>query len=211
MTTNTQLATTEQDRLTVLETIIEAGIKSFKAVGDALLEVRDSRLYRSEYDSFEQYCTMKWQIERRHAYRLIDAATVVKNVSHGTHPAPDSERQARPLTQLPADEQRAAWQEAVETAPEGKVTARHVQAVVARRVTPKAEPVEPEAQVEPEPATPAPTSRKPAVDGSRGYVRNILLSSDPKAAAFTIADAMSHRKDRHHYLSELIVELRVFL
>ena len=48
---------------------------------------------------------------------------------------PESERQARPLAKLPAEEQPAAWKEAVETAPEGKVTAKHVEAVVAKRTS----------------------------------------------------------------------------
>ena len=46
---------------------------------------------------------------------------------------PRTESQARPLISLPPDEQIAAWQEAVETAPNGKVTAAHVAEVVERR------------------------------------------------------------------------------
>jgi hypothetical protein len=34
---------------------------------------------------------------------------------------PASERQARPLASLEPEQQREVWQEAVETAPEGKV------------------------------------------------------------------------------------------
>jgi hypothetical protein len=40
------------------------------------------------------------------------------------------EKQLRPLTSLPPPQQAEAWQRAVETAPEGKVTAAHVQTVV---------------------------------------------------------------------------------
>jgi hypothetical protein len=46
----------------------------------------------------------------------------------GTVPA--NEAQARPLTKLSAPLQKVAWQKAVETAPEGKVTAAHVNKVV---------------------------------------------------------------------------------
>lgn len=59
-------------------------------------------------------------MERRHAYRLIGAAEVVVNMSHGTQTLPASERQARPLTVLVPDQQREAWQQAVETAPQGR-------------------------------------------------------------------------------------------
>ena len=40
------------------------------------------------------------------------------------------ERQLRPLAKLESEQQRTAWQKAVETAPEGKVTAAHVSKVV---------------------------------------------------------------------------------
>ena len=45
--------------------------------------------------------------------------------------SPSTERQARPLASLPASVQAEAWQRAVDTAPYGKVTARHVESVVA--------------------------------------------------------------------------------
>ena len=41
-----------------------------------------------------------------------------------------TESQARPLSKLEPEQQRQAWQKAVETAPEGKVTAAHVARVV---------------------------------------------------------------------------------
>ena len=57
--------------------------------------------------SFEHYCREKWQFERRHAYRLIDSAMVIENVSHGTQ-APESERVVRPLTKLEPGDKRNA-------------------------------------------------------------------------------------------------------
>lgn len=120
----------ETNRLTELETVIERGLQTFVDVGTALLEIRDSRLYRNDYSTFEEYCRDRWGWERRHAYRLIDAATVVENVSLGTQIVPTSERQARPLTQLPPDQQREAWAIALDTAPDGKITGAHVQQVV---------------------------------------------------------------------------------
>jgi len=58
----------------------------------------------------------------------------VENVSGGTV-VPVSERQARPLARLEPDQQKQAWQKAVETAPEG--TAAHVQKVVREMVEPE--------------------------------------------------------------------------
>lgn len=106
----------EKQRLEVLESVIDAGMQTFVHVGNALLEIRDGRLYRHTHATFEDYCRDRWGMERRHAYRLIDAAQVVENVSNWTQ-IPVTESQARPLTTLEPAQQREAWQRAVETAP----------------------------------------------------------------------------------------------
>lgn len=125
------LTISESGRLEELERVIDAGMQTFVHVGNALLEIRDSRLYRQTHGTFEEYCRDRWQMERRHAYRLIDAAQVVENVSNWTQiEAPATESQARPLAALAPDAQRQVWQQAVETAPNGKVTAAHVQSTV---------------------------------------------------------------------------------
>ncbi len=67
---------------------------------------------------------------RDYAYKQIAASQVRQIVYHGIQ-SPTNERQARPLTKLDTPEQqREAWQKAVETAPEGRVTAHHVEKVV---------------------------------------------------------------------------------
>jgi protein gp37 len=126
---NEVITVAESQRLEVLESVIDAGMQTFVHVGNALLEIRDSRLYRTSHGTFEDYCRERWSMERRHAYRLIDAAQVVENVSNWTQ-IPVTESQARPLTVLEPEQQREVWQRAVETATNGKVTAAHVQAVV---------------------------------------------------------------------------------
>ena len=49
--------------------------------------------------TFEEYCKERWGMNRAHAYRLIDAAEVVNNLSP-IGDIPVNESQARPLTQL---------------------------------------------------------------------------------------------------------------
>jgi phage N-6-adenine-methyltransferase len=127
---NTLVSNAETARLVELEGTIERGMRTFVDVGSALLEIRDSRLYRTTHGTFEDYCRERWGWERRHAYRMIDAAQATENVSNWTQIAPATESQARPLTALEPEQQREAWQRAVETAPNGKVTAAHVQGVV---------------------------------------------------------------------------------
>ncbi len=69
-------------------------------------------------------------MSRPRAYQLIDAAKVSDNLSTTVD---ITERQARPLTRLEPRKQAEAWQEAVETAPEGKITAMHVENIVRKR------------------------------------------------------------------------------
>lgn len=125
-----QLTLLEVQRLEVLESVIDAGMQTFVHVGNALLEIRDSRLYRTSHGTFEDYCRERWQMSRPRAYQLIEAAEVVGNLSTIVDIAPTTESQARPLTVLQPEAQREVWQRAVETAPNGKVTAAHVQATV---------------------------------------------------------------------------------
>jgi hypothetical protein len=107
--------------------------RNFYEVGEALRAIRDRRLYKGEFPSFERYCDERWDLARTTAYQLIRAADVVNNVRDVTpeHIVPDNEAQARPLTKLSADQQREVWVVVVETAPDGGITAKHVEDVVA--------------------------------------------------------------------------------
>lgn len=127
--TDAALDASEITRLAELETTIERGLHTFVDVGNALLEIRDGRLYRSEFSTFEAYCRERWGMVQRHANRLIAAAETASALGP-IGPIPATESQARPLTALPAEMQPVAWQRAVETAPDGKITAAHVQSVV---------------------------------------------------------------------------------
>lgn len=123
------LSTSEAAELNCLESVIQKNLQSFYETGVALIKIRDSRLYRQDYATFEEYCRKKWEMSKRHANRLIGTVEVTKNVGP-IGPKPETESQARPLTTLPPIQQQQAWKRAVDTAPEGKVTARHVQKVI---------------------------------------------------------------------------------
>jgi hypothetical protein len=57
---------------------------------------------------------------------LISAAETIENLKTGTivPVLPATESQARPLTRLEPDLQRAVWHEVAATAPNGKITAQ---------------------------------------------------------------------------------------
>lgn len=125
-----ELQIVEVTHLQECEAVIERGIKTFVDVGLALMEIRDNRLYRQDFATFEDYCRDRWGMARRTAYQYLDAALVVENVRNCAQILPTTESQARPLASLAPAQQIQAWKLAVETAPEGKITAAHVQSAV---------------------------------------------------------------------------------
>jgi hypothetical protein len=133
---------TESVRLCELERVIQKGKDTFVEVGTALAEIRDSRIYRGTFKTFEDYCEKRWDMGKSHVNRLMEAARVMDNLKNSPiGEVPKTESQARPLAKLPAEQQPAAWEKAQEKAKEeGKpVAARHVEAAVAE-VMPKDEP-----------------------------------------------------------------------
>lgn len=119
------------------ERVIESGLQTFVEVGNALLAIRDERLYKeSGFKTFEAYCQERWKFERAHASRLMDGAQVAAILSPiGGHLA--NERQARALAPLKDNPAAlaAAWNEAEQEAREEgkKVTHARIEKVVAKR------------------------------------------------------------------------------
>lgn len=85
------------------------------------MEIRDQRLYRADYNTFEAYCRERWGWSRQHADRHVAAAKVVDHIEETTPNGvtPTNEAQARPLTKLPEDEQAEAWEGRVRRSPGG--------------------------------------------------------------------------------------------
>ena len=131
----TDLTTKERNRLTQLEVVIERGVRTFMEVGAALAEVRDSKLYREKYDTFADYCRDRWAMGKSRAYQLIEASGTAGRLSTMVDISPLRERQVRPVTRLPVEEQPVAWQEAVQMANGGQPTVQQVEEVVARRAS----------------------------------------------------------------------------
>ena len=108
--------------------------RAFVEAGRALKLLRDKRLYRDRYKTFEEYCQHRFGFTRRHVNYLIAGSQVFDNLEMGTNSSqilPTSETQVRYLTKFEPDEQREIWQQAIETVGGGKVpTARVVKDIV---------------------------------------------------------------------------------
>ena len=121
----------ESQRLVKLEDVVRRGLSNFNEVGEALSEIRDSRLYRIEYKTFDDYCRDKWGISRVQAHRLTAASEIAATLPIGNKPTAES--QVRPLVRLPQEERGSAWEEA---SVNGTPTAKEVESVVERRIRP---------------------------------------------------------------------------
>ncbi len=120
----------ESRDLIALEKRIEKGLQTFLEVGQALIEIRDRKLYRLEHSTFADYCKTKWKMSDRRARQLMDASEVVTAISKSGTIVPKTESQARPLAALPVAERAEVWNAAVAASPNGQPTAKAVQVVV---------------------------------------------------------------------------------
>lgn len=127
-----QLTRLEKSRLSECEAVIKKSMNSFYDMGEALKEIRESRLYKNEFSSFEDYCSAKWAMKRDYADRVINSAITIDNLTP-MGVVPDSERQTRPLTKLKDPQiQQQAWAQVVKESEETHepITAKKVEAVV---------------------------------------------------------------------------------
>ncbi|WP_422929336.1 hypothetical protein [Singulisphaera sp. PoT] len=111
------------------------------------------------YASWSECASGEFGLSRRHINRMIMAALIEREVEPRRKAPCIPESQLRPLAAIPSDERAEVWQEAQATAPQGKLTARHVREVVER--------VAPRRQVSPPASPPA------------GTVINGIPSQDP--------------------------------
>ena len=93
----------ESQRFVALETTIKKGREAFLAVAVALSEIRDSRLYRSDYPTFELYCREKWGFTRQYVNQAIAGAEAVKSLPAGMETIVSNQGQARALAKVPEE------------------------------------------------------------------------------------------------------------
>ncbi len=120
--TSGRLTQTEWSELDQAEGAIERGRAKLRdgwlQIGKALARINAGRLYRHKFETFEVYCQERWGYERAHAYRLLRGAETADGIKPALSPvgdiSPESERQIRPLTQLPPEQRQGVWNQAVE-------------------------------------------------------------------------------------------------
>ena len=131
-------------RLAELEKVINRGKKSFIEVGMALAEIRDLRLYRLTFKTFEGYCREKWGWGRQRAYELIAASEAVRSLPVECNNNITNDFQARELARAPKAA-RGVVLEAAAVA--GPLTARAIREAAEEARAPEAGPLTAPAEV----------------------------------------------------------------
>jgi hypothetical protein len=119
-----QLSLVEKNDLQYNEGIIQKGLESWRQVSEALLTIRDGRLYRESHKSFEAYCRDRWNISRPRAYQLIGSSEVVKELPEKMSNMLDNPRQAAELAKVPTEKREKVIERTIER--EGKLTAKAI-------------------------------------------------------------------------------------
>lgn len=122
------LSKEEKQQLEACEEVIERGFRTWYEVGEALLHIRDNRLYRAEHRTFEDYCRERWSMSKTNANRLIAGSEVISNLTP-MGVILDNERQARELTPFAPDEQRLIVEVAKEVFGDKPVTASDIKSL----------------------------------------------------------------------------------
>jgi hypothetical protein len=135
----TPLTLEEKTRLRQLELTVEKTIQGFIQCGRALLEIRESRLYRERYATFADYCRERFAIARSTADQLCRSTQVFQTLEAtlaDSEKPPEivSELALRPISRLPGPLQTETWRLASRIAPEGKTPTHAVTARVSRMI-----------------------------------------------------------------------------
>ncbi len=108
----------EKSRLRDCEKIISIGLHAFVEVGNALIEIRNQKLYRVNFQTFEHYCRERWQLKRQRAYEMMEAAEIVQSLhdslSEISDKLPQKESHAAQLVKIPVEERPKVWKEIID-------------------------------------------------------------------------------------------------
>lgn len=126
-------AKSQNERFEELKRIVRSGLQTAFEVGAALLEIRESKLYRQEFDTFEEFCESEFKIVRQRAYQLIKAVEVKKSLPAAAADVVTNARQAAALASVP-EEKRA--EVITEVAESGSVTAKRISEAASKKAKP---------------------------------------------------------------------------
>lgn len=126
----TRLTPKERSRFEICKRTIRDGLQTVFDTGAALIEVRDFKYYREDFDTFEDFCGQTYRISRGQAYRLIDAAETKESLPAAAAKLITNEAQARAIAAVP-EEKRVAVLQKLKSAGE-PVTAEAIKEIASK-------------------------------------------------------------------------------
>lgn len=118
-----------EDSLKEHEAIIEKSLKGYQKAAASLKAIKDNKLYKGAYSTYEEYCTQRWNFTPQYANRLIKAAEIVNVISKSeTHVSvlPETEGQARALSKT--KDLASAWRKVQKITGKDQPTVRDIEA-----------------------------------------------------------------------------------
>lgn len=119
-----ELTRIESTRYLNLKNRIKVWVNDRFAVGLALGEIQEKKLYRQDFDTFEEFCVSEFNFQKSQAYRMIEAAQVKESVKMS--PIGDklvNEGQARALSEVAPSSRERVLTEANRVGP---ITAKSI-------------------------------------------------------------------------------------
>jgi hypothetical protein len=94
---------------------VKTGLHAFQRAGEKLLKIREDRLYREEFGTFEEFSREILGHSKTYSNNLIVGFQVVQAlVAQGETVSPDSERVARQLAKYPKGDRIFIWKRALQ-------------------------------------------------------------------------------------------------
>ena len=117
------------------ESIIEVGFSSLQEAGKALQYIKSKKLYKGDYNTYEEYCKKRWGMTPQHANRLISAAKIedkIKSEPTGSV-SPQTESQIRALSK--SENPEIDWKDIQEATGKEQPTAKEITAYLKEKYT----------------------------------------------------------------------------
>jgi len=123
-----------RERLVELEHKIRRGLKTFIEVGEALIEIRESKLYLLDHKTFAEYCLKQWNFTSRFAQMQMAGTRVARELLEANNCSPPMlESQVRVLMQVEPERRVEVWQLANEFSSGKQPTAMQIRLAIRER------------------------------------------------------------------------------
>ena len=130
-----------QNQLSLLEKQVESG---FSNAANALREIKESKIYKKQYGTWENYLKDRWGYSKMWYSHLISASEVVDNIEKVNNclPKPSNIGQARELSTLEPAQQVEVWEAVTEKYEPKEITAAKIKEVRQEILEPEVEVIE---------------------------------------------------------------------